>query len=69
MQPDLGTSVDIVLIMAAILYVAVGSQNTEGERPEWVLAPLPPGIEIVVVYAEGGDYITREQLDWYRKVR
>ena len=30
---------------------------------------LPPGIEIVVVYGEGGDYITREQLDWYRKTR
>ena len=28
---------------------------------------LPPGVEIVVVYAQGGDYITREQLDWYRK--
>lgn len=32
---------------------------------EQLLAALPPGIEIVIVYADGGDYINREQLAWY----
>ena len=32
-----------------------------------LLAALPPGIEIVIVYADGGDYISREQLAWYRQ--
>lgn len=31
-----------------------------------LLSILPPAIEIVVVYADGGDYLTREQLAWFR---
>ncbi len=34
---------------------------------EQLLAVLQPGIEIVIVYADGGDYINREQLAWYRE--
>ena len=34
-----------------------------------LLAALPPGIEVLIVYADGGDYITREQLSWYRQVK
>lgn len=33
---------------------------------EQLLAALPPGIEIVIVYVDGGDYLNREQLAWYR---
>ena len=33
-----------------------------------LLETLPVGIEIVIVYGNGGDYITREQLAWYRQV-
>jgi fimbrial chaperone protein len=32
-----------------------------------LLEALPVGIEIVIVYADGGDYITREHLAWYRR--
>ena len=32
-----------------------------------LLQALPPGIEIIIIYADGGDYINREQLEWYRK--
>jgi hypothetical protein len=32
-----------------------------------LLTELPEAIEIVVTYKDGGDYITREQLQWYRK--
>jgi len=28
---------------------------------------LPDGIEIVILYGDGGDYINREQLGWYRR--
>jgi hypothetical protein len=35
---------------------------------EQLLAALPPGIEIVIIYADGGgDYLNREQLAWYRQ--
>ena len=33
---------------------------------EQLLLTLPANMEIVVVYRDGGDYITKEQLDWYR---
>jgi len=29
---------------------------------------LPPVHEIVVIYPDGGDYVTREQLAWYRQL-
>lgn len=32
-----------------------------------LLALLPPGIEVVVVHEDGGDYLTREQLAWFRQ--
>lgn len=32
-----------------------------------LLDVLPHGIEIVIVYGEGGDYINREQLEWFRR--
>jgi fimbrial chaperone protein len=32
-----------------------------------LLGLLPPGIEIVILYGDGGDYINREQLEWYRR--
>lgn len=35
-----------------------GSQLLEG---------LPHGIEIVIAYPDGADYVTREHLDWYRR--
>jgi fimbrial chaperone protein len=100
-------NIDLVLpaLEAATLYVVVGSQKPEGEKPEWFLTPsptkgrfcvtaseseaalariklpkqkltgaqlldaLPFGIEIAVVYGDGGDYLTREQLAWYRKAK
>jgi fimbrial chaperone protein len=34
-----------------------------------LLEALPPGIEVVIVYPDGGDYITREHLDWYRQAK
>jgi len=34
-----------------------------------LLEALPAGIEVIVVYPDGGDYITREHLDWYRKAK
>ena len=99
-------NIDLVLptLKATTLYVVVGSETKEGQRPEWFLTPsptkgrfcvtaseieaalakikwpklrvsgaqlletLPVGIEIVIVYGNGGDYITREQLAWYRQV-
>ena len=33
-----------------------------------LLQILSPDIEIVIVYADGGDYITREHLAWYRQI-
>lgn len=35
---------------------------------EQLIKSLPAGIEIVVAYKDGGDYITREQLQWYRSL-
>jgi fimbrial chaperone protein len=32
-----------------------------------LLEALPHGIEVMIVYPDGGDYITREQLNWYRQ--
>jgi len=34
-----------------------------------LLEALPRGIEVIIVYRDGGDYITREHLDWYRQVK
>ena len=34
---------------------------------EELLRLLPPELEIVIVYADGGDYLNREQLAWYRQ--
>lgn len=31
-----------------------------------LLEVLPPALEIVVVHEDGGDYVTREQLAWFR---
>ena len=56
----------------------VTASETEGAlaRVQWpklklsgaqLLESLTPGIEILIVYPEGGDYLTREQLDWYRR--
>ena len=28
---------------------------------------LKPDVEIVIAYADGGDYLTREQLEWLRR--
>ena len=28
---------------------------------------LPPAIEVLIVYPDGGDYVTREHLNWYRQ--
>ena len=100
-------NIDLVLptLKAAALYVVVGSEPQEGQKPEWfltasptkgrfcvtaseieaalakirwpklkvsgvqLLETLPVGIEIVIVYGDGGDYITREQLAWYRQAK
>lgn len=32
-----------------------------------LLQNLPEGIEIIITYKDGGDYITREHLEWYRQ--
>jgi hypothetical protein len=40
-------------------------RSTTGER---LLSVLPPGMEITVVYADGGDFITREHREWYRQL-
>jgi len=40
-------------------------RSTTGER---LLDVLPPGLEITVVYADGGDFITREHREWYRQL-
>lgn len=55
---------------------------TVSEKEEWLssvkwpkrkikgldlIKELTPAIEIVVVYNDGGDYITREHLEWYRE--
>jgi len=34
-----------------------------------LLEALPPAIEVIIVYPDGGDYINREQLDWYRQAK
>jgi len=34
-----------------------------------LLAALPTQIEILLVYQDGADYITREHLDWHRRSR
>lgn len=33
-----------------------------------LLKELPPAVEIVVIYQDGGDYLPREHLEWYRQV-
>ena len=33
-----------------------------------LLSELQPGQEIVIVYPDGGDYVTREQLEWFRQL-
>jgi len=100
-------NIDLVLpvLKAATLYVVVGTEIEQGQKPEWFITPsptkgrycvtaaeteaalakvpwpklklsgaqlleaLPPGIEVIIVYADGGDYINREHLDWYRRVK
>jgi fimbrial chaperone protein len=100
-------NIDLVLpaLKTTTLYVIVGSEPKQGQRPEWfltesptkgrfcvttseteaalarvprpklkisgaqLLEALPPGIEVTIVYPDGGDYITREQLDWYRQAK
>lgn len=32
-----------------------------------LLQKLPEGVEIIITYSDGGDYITREHLEWYRQ--
>ena len=51
---------------AALAKIFWPKRKLTGER---LLAELPPGIEIIVVYPDGGDYVTREQLAWYRNQR
>jgi fimbrial chaperone protein len=98
-------NIDLVLptLKATTLYVVVGSEPKDAQKPEWfltasptkgrfcvtaseseaalakipwpkvrisgaqLLEALPVGIEIVIVYGNGGDYITREHLAWYRQ--
>lgn len=33
---------------------------------EQLIKSIPPEIEIVIAYKDGGDYLGREQLQWYR---
>ena len=33
-----------------------------------LVAAIAPAHEIIVVYSDGGDYITREQLAWFRQL-
>ena len=33
-----------------------------------LMAELQPGQEIVIVYPDGGDYVTREQLEWFKQL-
>ena len=33
-----------------------------------LLSELQPGQEIVIVYPDGGDYVTREQLEWFKQL-
>ena len=33
-----------------------------------LMAELQPGQEIVIVYPDGGDYVTREQLEWFKRL-
>lgn len=41
------------------------TRRTTGQR---LLSVLPPGMEITVVYADGGDFITREHREWYKQL-
>jgi hypothetical protein len=34
------------------------------EKAAQLLGALTPGIEIVIGYPDGGDYVSREQLEW-----
>ncbi|HEV2540510.1 MAG TPA: hypothetical protein VGU03_12515 [Frateuria sp.] len=56
--------------------VTVSEDESSLERIRWpkvklsgaqLLSALPPGIEIIIVYPDGGDHINREQLAWYRQ--
>jgi fimbrial chaperone protein len=100
-------NIDLVLptLKATTLYVVVGSEPKDDQKPEWfltesptkgrfcvtaseieaalgrvpwpkirvsgaqLLEALPVGIEILIVYSDGGDYVTREHLAWYRQVK
>lgn len=33
-----------------------------------LMAALAPGQEIVIVYADGGDRVTSEQLEWFKQI-
>ena len=100
-------NIDLVLpvLRTTTLYVVVGSEPEQGQKPEWflnasptkgrlcvtaaeteaalarvpwprlrisgaeLLEGLPPAIEVIIVYPDGADYITREQLAWYRQAK
>ena len=54
--------------------VAERLENLEGIKQPKVITTgldllkfLPSDIEIVIVYKDGGDYLNREQLNWYRQ--
>ena len=47
--------------LAAIPHLEV--EWTDGRA---LLGSLQPGWEVMIVYADGGDYLTQEQLDWFR---
>ncbi len=46
----------------------LGEVETIEITGEKLLKKLAVGHEIVVVYEDGGDYMTREQLAWYRQL-
>lgn len=52
--------------LADLEKIAWPKVRLSGEEP---LQLLPRAIEIVIVYADGGDYVNREQLDWYRQAQ
>lgn len=55
--------------------VTVSESRASLDRIQWLkqqisggdlLTVLPAGIEIVIVYGDGGDYLTQGQLAWFR---
>ena len=49
---------------AALASVRWPKRKLTGDK---LLKELPPEIEIVIAYPDGGDYLNREQLAWYRE--